>query len=513
MPEVLWTSDEIAAATGGEALGDPFEVSGLGIDTRTLKLGELFVALVGERDGHDYLEAAARAGAAGALVSSPSPRSGEGKEALPAVRVDDTLRGLERLAAAARDRSPARRCAVTGSVGKTSVTQAIAAALRLAGRSHAPVKSFNNHIGVPLTLAALPRDAQFAVFELGMNHAGEIAPLSRLVRPHVAVVTTVGPVHVENFPDGEIGVARAKAEVFEGLAPGGVAVLNADEKWFELLADAARAAGAKVLSFGRGEGCDARLLSSLPLDGGGTEGGGARSELGEAGAGGRDAASDFHPDGADTPPSLPFPHRGGRELTVKLQGTELTFPIAQAGAHWGPNSLAVLLAVEALGAPVACALDALATFAPLAGRGATRPVAVPGGEITLVDESYNANPVSMRAALDTLAKAPPRRLAVLTDMLELGPEAARHHAELAEPIRAADIAATYLAGPSMRHLHEALPQGRRGVWAHDAAELAPAVLAAIRPGDTVMVKGSNGSNAGLIVKALVEAALPAGAPL
>ena len=257
MPEVLWTSDEIAAATGGERSVAPFTVSGLGIDTRTLQPRDLFVALVGERDGHDYLEVAAAAGATGALVSTSTDK-------LPAVRVDETLQGLERLAGAARDRSPARRCAVTGSVGKTSVTQAIAAALKLAGRSHAPVKSFNNHIGVPLTLAALPRDAQFAVFELGMNHAGEIGPLSRLVRPHVAVVTTVGPVHVENFPHGEIGVARAKAEVFEGLAPGGVAVLNADDRWFDLLADAARAAGAKVLSFGQGESCDAQLIDFSP---------------------------------------------------------------------------------------------------------------------------------------------------------------------------------------------------------------------------------------------------------
>ncbi len=498
MPEVLWTSDEIVAATGGEALGAPFEVSGLGIDTRTLKPGDLFVALVGERDGHDYLEAAAATGAAGALISSPPLRSG-GEEALPCVRVNDTLRGLERLAAAARDRSPARRCAVTGSVGKTSVTQAIAAALKLAGPSHAPVKSFNNHIGVPLTLAALPRDAQFAVFELGMNHAGEIGPLSRLVRPHVTVVTTVGPVHVENFPDGEIGVARAKAEVFEGLDPGGVAVLNADDKWFELLADVAQAAGVKVLSFGRGEGCDAQLLAFVrepPSD---------RFAATSPRRGGSGAAAIS----ADAPPmgELAAQPTEGARVTARLHGREISFPIAQTGAHWGPNSLAVLLAVEALGAPVSCALEALASFAPLAGRGAARPLAVPGGEITLVDESYNANPVSMRAALDTLAKAPPRRLAVLTDMLELGAEAARHHADLAEPIRAADIAATYLAGPSMRHLHDALPQGRRGVWAHDAAELAPAVLAAVRPGDTVMVKGSNGSNAALIVKALVEAAL------
>ena len=489
MPEPLWTSDEIAAATGGQAPGAPFAVTGLSIDTRTLKSGELFVALTGERDGHDYLDAAAKAGAAGALVS-------KSVATLPTVRVDETLSGLERLASAARDRSAARRCAVTGSVGKTSVTQAIAAALRLAGPSHAPVKSFNNHIGVPLTLAALPRDARFAVFELGMNHAGEIGPLSHLVRPHVAVVTTVGPVHVENFADGEAGVARAKAEVFEGLEPGGVAVLNADDAWFARLADAARAAGARVLSFGRGEDCDAHLIGFER----GAPSPAARSPS-PGGAGPGSCERDAPPLG-----ELSAKPAEGARVHARLHGRELSFPIAQAGAHWGPNSLAVLLAVEALGAPLDCALQALAAFAPLDGRGATRHVAAPGGTFTLIDESYNANPVSMRAALDTLAKAPPRRLAVLTDMLELGPEAARHHAELAGPIRAADVAATYLAGPSMRHLHEALPPGRRGVWAHDARELAPAVIAAVRAGDTVMVKGSNGSQAAFIVKALLDAA-------
>ena len=491
MPEPLWTSEEIAAATGGARLGPSFAVTGLSIDTRTLQPGELFVALTGERDGHDYLDAAAAAGAAGALVSASVT-------ALPAVRVDETLGGLERLAAAARDRSAARRCAVTGSVGKTGVTQAIAVALRLAGPSHAPVKSFNNHIGVPLTLAALPRETRHAVFELGMNHAGEIGPLSRLVRPHVAVVTTVGPVHVENFPDGEAGVARAKAEVFEGLEPGGVAVLNADDAWFDLLAEAARAAGARVLSFGRGDGCDAQLIDF-------ERGAPSTASRSPSPDGGGLAAANAAP-GASPLRALAAKPTEGARVHARLHGREVRFPIAQTGAHWGPNSLAVLLAVEALGAPLDCALRALATFSALDGRGATRQVATADGAFTLIDESYNANPVSMRAALDTLARAPPRRLAVLTDMLELGPEAARHHAELAEPIRAADVAATYLAGPSMRHLHEALAPGRRGVWARDARELAPAVIAAVRSGDTVMVKGSNGSQAAFIVQALVDAA-------
>lgn len=465
---VLWTSKEIARATGGEAHGAPFEVSALSIDTRSLKPGELFVALAGERDGHDFLAAAFAAGASGALVSRDIAVGSS-------VKVNETLQGLERLAAAARDRSAARRAAVTGSVGKTSVTQAIAASLQLAGRSHAPVKSFNNHIGVPLTLAALPREAAFAVFELGMNHAGEIAPLSKLVRPHVAVVTTVGPVHVENFPDGEAGVARAKAEIFEGLAPGATAVLNADDAWFDLLAETARAHGGQVLSFGRKDGADAQLIGFS-----------------------RQA-------------------EGGAMVEARLHGRAIRFPIAQDGAHWGPNSLATLLAVEALGAPLDCALQALAAFAPLAGRGQTQRVAVAGGEIALVDESYNANPISMRATIRTLAAAPHRRIAVLTDMLELGPDGPRHHAALAADLELADVDQVFLAGPLMLNLWNALPAERRGAWAPSATELAPVVVAAVQAGDTVMVKGSNGSKASLIVQALSAPTSsptppPAGAP-
>jgi UDP-N-acetylmuramoyl-tripeptide--D-alanyl-D-alanine ligase len=468
-PDNLWTSDEIVRATGGALTGPPFAISGLSIDTRSLRPGELFVALAGERDGHAFLDAAFTAGASGALVA----RDIGGR---PGVKVNETLQGLERLAAAARDRAPARRAAITGSVGKTSVTQAVAASLRLAGPSHAPVKSFNNHIGVPLTLAALPRDAAYAVFELGMNHAGEIAPLARLVRPHVATITTVGPVHVENFPDGEAGVAQAKAEIFEGLEAGATAVLNADDAWFELLAEAARSRGARVLSFGRAPGCDARVL--------GFERG---------------------------------PEASGAVVEAALHGRPIRFPIAQDGAHWGPNSLATLLTVEALGAPIDCAFAALTAFAPLSGRGETRRLAVAGGAIALVDESYNANPISMRATIATLAAAPHRRIAVLTDMLELGPDAPRHHAALASDLESADVDQVFLAGPLMRHLWDALPTARRGAWAPSAADLAPTVVSAVQAGDTVMVKGSNGSKASLIVQALSAAhptpsSHPAGAP-
>ncbi len=457
----LWTSAEIANATGGRTEGAPFDVFGVSIDSRTVEPGDLFVALAGERDGHGFVGDAMAKGAAAALVTRTI--------AGPDIRVEDTFRALERLGEAARDRAvAARRAAVTGSVGKTGVTQAIAAALKLAGPSHGSVKSYNNHIGVPLTLARMPRETQRAVFEIGMNHADEITPLSRMVRPHVAVVTMVGPVHVENFADGEAGVARAKAEIFDGLESGGIAVLNADDTWFDLLRDAAEARGAEIRTFGKGASRDAQLLQVL-------------------------AASKGE----------------GSVVHALLHGLSLTFPLAQTGAHWGLNALAAILAVEALGAPVEVALHALAGFAPLAGRGAESRVQLPSGEITLIDESYNANPVSMRAALQTLgARARARRkIAVMTDMLELGADSAEVHAAMSGAVIAAGVDKLYAAGPDMKALIDALPAERRGGWAATAAALAPEVLAALAEGDVVMVKGSNGSRASSIVDAIRAAGL------
>jgi len=456
----LWTSAHIAAATGGAVHGGPFSVDDLSIDTRTLKPGDLFVALNGARDGAEFAGAAFAAGAAAVLT-------GRAIEGGPYILVDDALRGLERLAAAARDRSPARRAAVTGSVGKTSVTQAIAAGIALAGPSHAPVKSFNNHIGVPLTLARMPAATERAVFELGMNHADEIRPLSRLVRPDVALVTIVGAVHTENFPDGEIGVARAKAEIFDGLAPGGVAVLNADDAWLPLLSDAAKANGARIVTFGQDADCDAQLIAFQRGD------------------------------------------EGGAVISAQLHGQPLRFPIAQTGVHWGPNSLAALLALEALDVPLDCALAALAAFTPLAGRGAGRRLDVAGGEIMLIDESYNANPLSMTAALKSLGahRAASRRLAVLTDMLELGADAPARHGALATVIADAEIDLVFCAGPLMHALWTALPPRQRGAYAKTPQELAQILTARLRPGDVVMIKGSNGSKASLIVSALDAAAL------
>ena len=454
MAESLWTSDEICAATVGLLQGADFEVGGVSIDTRTLEPGDLFVALKGERDGHAFARDAFQKGAAGALTSQPV----EG----PHVEVDDTFIALERLGVVARMRTPALRGAVTGSVGKTSVTQAIKAALELAGPAHGSVKSYNNHFGVPLTLARMPRNTRRAVFEIGMNHAGEIEPLTRMVEPHAACVTTVGPVHIEAFEDGEAGIARAKGEIFSGLVPGGAAVLNADDGWFDLLSGMARTEGAEVRSFGAGEGCTARLTG-------------------------------FEPHGA------------GAVVRARLDGQDIDFTIAQNGVHWGMNSLCALLMLRALDVDLDTAFAALARFGPLQGRGLQSQVALPGGgTFELIDESYNANPMSMRAAFATLAAhaASGRRIAVLTDMLELGPDAARRHADLAGPLQAAKVDLVFCAGPLMRALWDVLPTAMRGGWAASAAELAPEVQGAAQAGDVVVVKGSNGSKAWLIARAL-----------
>ncbi len=452
MPDALWTAEEIAEAVGGKVAGD-FAVTGVSIDTRSVEPGDLFVPLVGARDGHDFVAQAVANGATGVLAAKAVDAA--------AVMVEDTFKALELLGVAARERAPqCKRGAMTGSVGKTSVTRAVEAGLRLAGKAHASVKSYNNHIGVPLTLARMPRDTQRAVFEVGMNHADEITPLSQFIRPHAVAITTVGPVHLENFANEE-GVARAKAEIFAGLEPGGIAVLNADNPWFELLRAEAAKAGALVWSFGEADGATARLTG-------------------------------FAVDGE------------GATVSVELRGEAIRFPIRQTGVHWGPNSLCVLLMLEALDVPRETALAALAAFAPIEGRGAEKTVRIDGGAFTLVDESYNANPVSMQAALKTLGarKVAGRRVAVLTDMLELGEGSAAFHAELAGPLERANVDVVFLAGVHMKSLWEQLPPTRRGGYAEVTEKLTAQLAGAIRPGDVVMVKGSNGSRAGVLAGAL-----------
>jgi UDP-N-acetylmuramoyl-tripeptide--D-alanyl-D-alanine ligase len=459
MPESqpLWTSAEIEAATGGTLSGAPFEATGITYNSREIVPGDLFVALKGARDGHEFAGSAFAAGATGAITE-------RGVEGGPAVVTDDTLRALEALGVASRERSPhVRRGAVTGSVGKTSVTQAIKAGLDLAGPAHASIKSYNNHIGVPLTLARMPRTVERAVFEIGMNAPGEIAPLSRFVRPHAACVTTVGPVHIEAFANGEAGVAAEKASIFEGLVPDGVAVLNGEVDFAVVLDAAARKAGARVATFGTAAGHDARLL-------------------------------DFRPNGA------------GARVKAEFYGKPLDFALSQSGFHWGLNSLCVLLMLDALDVPLETSLAALADFKPLAGRGQTSVVHAPGGAFTLIDESYNANPLSMAAGFRSLGAKPVspggRRVVVLTDMLELGDQSRALHEGLAGPIEAAGLDLVHTAGPEMKRLHDALPASRRGEWRETAAELAAEAAALAGPGDIVMVKGSNGSKASLVAKAL-----------
>lgn len=461
----LWSAAEVAAATGGVLQGDDRPITGLTYNSREIVPGDLFLALKGERDGHQFASGAFASGAAAALVEHPV-------EGGPCVVVPDTLRGLEALGVAARERAPhVRRGAVTGSVGKTSVTQAIKAGLDLAGPAHGSIKSYNNHIGVPLTLARMPVETRRAVFEIGMNAPGEIAPLSRFVAPHAACVTTVGPVHIEAFADGEAGVAREKATIFQGLVPGGAAVANGDVAFSAVLCDAAKAVGARLLTFGSDAGHDARLL-------------------------------DFRPDAE------------GAAVAAELFGRRIDYRLAQSGAHWGLNSLCVLLMLDALDVTLGTGLEALAGFQPLAGRGQTRTITTPDGAFTLIDESYNANPLSMAAGFKTLGarSTSGRRVVVLTDMLELGEQSRDLHEGLAGPIDAAGLDLVHAAGPEMRWLYDALPVSRRGVWRATAAELAAEAALLVAPGDIVMVKGSNGSKASLVAQALGNLSRAEGVP-
>jgi UDP-N-acetylmuramoyl-tripeptide--D-alanyl-D-alanine ligase len=458
----LWTLDAMAAAMRAEKSGSlPPDVPGLSIDTRSLIKGEAFFAIKGDnRDGHDFVEDALKAGAGLAVVARAQSSKFAGA---PLLIVDEVLAALRDLAVAARARTQAKVIAVTGSVGKTGTKEALRLALTPDGETHASTASYNNHWGVPLSLARCPQSAKYAVFEIGMNHAGEITPLTKLVRPHVAIVTAIAPVHLEFF--GSLDkIADAKAEIFAGIEPGGAAVLNRDNAQYARLAAAAKAAGvARIVSFGENAKADARLVrASLQAD----------SSTAEA----------------------------------RILGEPVTYKLGAPGRHLLLNSLAVLAATALVGADLALAALALDKLKPAPGRGTRVALQVPGGGALLIDESYNANPASMAAAIALLGQAPVgprgRRIAVLGDMLELGPSGAELHRALAAPLKAASVDLVFCAGPLMRALWEALPSGRRGGYAETAAALEPAVLEAIGDGDAVMVKGSLGSKMGPIVKAL-----------
>lgn len=470
--ENLWNAYEAAAATGGALCargGDPkrwtaeeWSAGGVSIDTRSLKPGDIFVALRDARDGHEFLKNAFEAGASAALVARAPEDAPEGA---PLLVVGDTLEGLRDLAKAARTRNFGKRVAVTGSAGKTSTKEILRAVLGSDGEVHAADKSFNNHWGVPLTLARLPMRADYGVFEIGMNHPGEITPLTALVRPHAAIVTTVAAAHLEFFKSVE-EIAEAKAEIFSGLAPGGVAVLPFDNEFFALLKKRAEEAGAaSFVSFGEQDGADFQLLDYV------AEGAGAR-------------------------------------LKAKIKGETVEFFAGVPGRHQATNMLAALAAADAVGCPLDGAIRALADISPAEGRGARTQIAVEGGTAILIDESYNANPASMAAAIGLLGASAPetdgRRIAILGEMLELGPEGPQLHEKLVTALVAAKVDRVYAAGQLMRHLWDALPPQMRGLHAGDAVGLVGPVLDAVSAGDIVMVKGSNASKVSAVARALKE---------
>ncbi|HEX8642416.1 MAG TPA: UDP-N-acetylmuramoyl-tripeptide--D-alanyl-D-alanine ligase [Allosphingosinicella sp.] len=453
----LWTSDEIAEAVHGAVRG-AFEVSGVAFDSREIGPGALFVALKGEAtDGHRFVGQAFAAAAAGAIVSETVDG--------PHVLVADTMAALNDLGRASRARSSARIVGVTGSAGKTGTKEALYAALDRAapGRAHRSVKSYNNHTGVPLSLARMPRDARFGVFEMGMNHPGELAALTRLVRPHVAIVTTIAPAHRAFFASDE-AIADAKAEIFEGLEPDGVALVPYDSPHCARLAEAARGYAARIVTFGFGEGADIRATYAVRAPGGGTM------------------------------------------VTASLGDAQLSYTLSQPGEHWVANSLAVLGAVEAVAGDLAQAGLALADLPGLKGRGERHRIRADGGEALLIDESYNANPASMAATLETFGeeRVTGRRIAVLGAMRELGDETDAFHAGLAAHVEAAAVDYAVLVGDEMEALAKAL--GRRVEMAHvgDAAAAAGLVREAIGPGDAILVKGSNSVGLAALVEALAS---------
>ena len=458
MTAPLWTSIDAAAATGGTAIAE-WAATGISIDTRTLETGDLFVALAGPNfDGHDFVDTAFTAGAASALVSREASLNGR-----PGLVSTDTLDAMEKLATAARDRSRAKIAAITGSVGKTGTKEALAHVLSAQGETGYSKSSLNNHWGVPLSVARLPASARFGVFEIGMNHPGEITPLVGLVRPHVAVITAIASAHREFFDSVE-DIARAKGEIFSSL-DGGTAIINRDTEFFPLLADMAQDAGANdIVSFGRHAEADMRLIECLS-----------------------DAT--------------------GNAIDARWRGDAISYRVDQPGVHWAYNSLAVLATADALGADMKKAAADLATLPALPGRGAVHVIPWGDGTIRLIDDCYNANPESMSAALKTLGHMKPdggRRVAIIGDMLELGDTSRAAHAGLKDHIEKNDIDAVFMAGPEMSALSDVLDADRIGATADSAAALLPAVLSGLRAGDVVTVKASNGTGLGRIVAALID---------
>lgn len=462
----LWTSPEIEQATGGKATGS-FEATGVSIDTRTLKKGEIYIALKGDTlDGHDYVEAAFKAGASAAIVKkSFTAKSGA------LVHVDDTMAALEKLGLASRTRSKAKIIAVTGSAGKTGTKEMLYIVFSALGKTHASKKSFNNHWGVPLSLANMPKDAAYGIFELGMNHAGELTKLTAQVKPHIAIITTIEPVHIEFFKNAE-AIADAKAEIFSSMGKSGIAILPFDNPHFARLKSHAEKAGlGKIFSFGEDEEAQSRLV---------------------------DCAL----------------HADSTKVTADIIGERVKYKLNIPGKHIALNSLSALTAVKAAGGNLAAAVEALKTSEPVEGRGNRILVTIVEGQppFTIINESYNANPASMQAAFEVFAMVEPapggRRIAVLGDMLELGKDGPRLHASLANPLLKAKADLLFCCGPLMDALYQQLPPPWHGGHTKDSQMLAPLVTAAAKPGDVFLIKGSAGSKMSYVVQALQSMALP-----
>jgi UDP-N-acetylmuramoyl-tripeptide--D-alanyl-D-alanine ligase len=463
---ILWTSEEILAATDGELRGHAFAASGVSIDTRSLKPGDLFIALIGDHsDGHRYLAQARAAGAVAAIVIEP-PKDAPAD--LPLILVHQTQLALEDLGRAARRRSEARVIGITGSVGKTSAKEMLKLALTPYGQTYATSGNLNNHLGLPLTLANMPRETEYAILEMGMNHAGEIDFLSRMGQPEIAIITTVEAVHLEFFDSIE-GIARAKSEIFVGMAAGDKAILLADNPYFPLMQAQAAAHHLQITTFGVTQEADFKVMACQE-------------------------------------------HMAGMQVTYQHRGQPRHFLLGCFGQHWAQVALSVLAAVEALDLPLEAAETAFSDYTEQAGRGAMLELAWEGGSLTLMDDAYNASPVSMKAAIEKLGRLKPskegRRIAILGEMKELGAESPAFHAALAPLLEAAQVEKVFLTGLLMQHLQEALPESLRGGYAADAADLMPCLRDQLRAGDVVLCKGSHGSRVYEIV-----AALKAGSPL
>ena len=458
---IIWTAKEAAEAVNSIAHSN-WQATGISIDSRSVQEGDLFIALKGDAgDGHDYVVKALEQGAVAAIVSKEI----DGIDRDKLLIVGDTLQALQGLAKASRMRCNAKIIAITGSVGKTGTKELLQAAFSAYGQTHASVKSYNNHWGVPLSLARMHAGTDFGVFEIGMNHLGEITPLSEMVRPDVSIITTIAPVHIENFKNGIDDIVKAKSEIFDGMSAGSIAVLNGDIEHFDVLKSNAQKKGLKVCSFGESEGLDVVLTDTL------------------------EAAN-------------------GSRASANVMGTEIKYNLQIAGRHIAVNTLSVFAALKILGLELGKGIDAIARQEPVQGRGKREILEIDekNNPITLIDESYNASPTAMRAAFKVLALIDPgrggRRVAILGDMLELGKDSEKMHSDLALPLKAANVDLVYTCGKRMKKLYDNLPANQRGAHKDSSQELAEIVPDVLIPGDVVMVKGSLGSKMSLVVEAL-----------